>query len=179
MVTGPFFSDSSKDRRLQSVGPSSISSCERCSADGISASLFHRRNVAFSLTSEINRVSVVAPGRIIRCCISHPVARSKSRRDVRCLSSSGYIKRRVRRNVGAGKFTILIVLTYQRCMLTAGIFPLTVFCKNGDITNPELSGGKMPDAGRNMTRDLRAPAPTPSHLRATVAIKGSFRGAEF
>ncbi|EPK0098828.1 hypothetical protein RFC94_004705, partial [Klebsiella pneumoniae] len=26
----------------------------------------------------------------------------------------------------------------------------TVFCKNGDITNPELSGGKMPDAGRNM-----------------------------
>ncbi|HFY4495103.1 TPA: peptidoglycan DD-metalloendopeptidase family protein, partial [Salmonella enterica subsp. enterica serovar Typhimurium] len=27
---------------------SSISSCERCSADGISASLFHRRNVAFS-----------------------------------------------------------------------------------------------------------------------------------
>ncbi|MDW7344742.1 hypothetical protein RNO67_14110, partial [Escherichia coli] len=24
--------------------------------------------------------------------------------------------------------------------------------------------------------DLRAPAPTPSHLRATVAIKGSFRG---
>ncbi|HGT5327364.1 TPA: hypothetical protein ACM34U_004494, partial [Escherichia coli] len=44
---------------------SSISSCERCSADGISASLFHRRNVAFSLTSEINRVSVVAPGRII------------------------------------------------------------------------------------------------------------------
>ncbi|GKL72896.1 hypothetical protein NUBL22817_50650 [Klebsiella pneumoniae] len=35
------------------------------------------------------------------------------------------------------------------------------------------------DAGRNMTWDLRAPAPTPSHLRATVAIKGSFRGAEF
>lgn len=31
-----------------------------------------------------------------------------------------------------------------------GYFPLTVFCKNGDITNPELSGGKMPDAGRNM-----------------------------
>ncbi|VCX58246.1 hypothetical protein BANRA_04817 [Escherichia coli] len=59
-------------------------------------------------------------------------------------------------------------------MLTAGIFPLTVFCKNGDITNPELSGGKMPDAGRNMTWDLRAPAPTPSHLRATVAIKGRF-----
>ena len=28
-------------------------------------------------------------------------------------------------------------------------------------------------------QDLRAPAPTPSHLRATVAIKGSFRGAEF
>ncbi|MEN2486140.1 hypothetical protein AAY798_27350 [Klebsiella quasipneumoniae] len=58
-------------------------------------------------------------------------------------------------------------------------FVETVFCKNGDITNPELSGGKMPDAGRNMTWDLRAPAPTPSHLRATVAIKGSFRGAEF
>lgn len=30
-----------------------------------------------------------------------------------------------------------------------------------------------------VTWDLRAPAPTPSHLRATVAIKGSFRGAEF
>nr|CDK02039.1 Putative membrane protein [Klebsiella pneumoniae] len=30
-----------------------------------------------------------------------------------------------------------------------------------------------------LTWDLRAPAPTPSHLRATVAIKGSFRGAEF
>ncbi|MDL7985203.1 hypothetical protein QS927_18400 [Escherichia coli] len=30
-----------------------------------------------------------------------------------------------------------------------------------------------------MPWDLRAPAPTPSHLRATVAIKGSFRGAEF
>lgn len=59
------------------------------------------------------------------------------------------------------------------------LFLFTVFCKNGDITNPELSGGKMPDAGRNMTWDLRAPAPTPSHLRATVAIKGSFRGAEF
>ncbi|MEX1776187.1 hypothetical protein WMQ18_24300 [Escherichia coli] len=29
------------------------------------------------------------------------------------------------------------------------------------------------------TRNLRAPAPTPSHLRTTVAIKGSFRGAEF
>ncbi len=179
MVTGPFFSDSSKDRRLQSVGPSSISSCERCSADGISASLFHRRNVAFSLTSEINRVSVVAPGRIIRCCISHPVARSKSRPGRSLLIQLRVYKRRVRRNVQGGKFTILIVLTYQRCMLTAGIFPLTVFCKNGDITNPELSGGKMPDAGRNMTSDLRAPAPTPSHLRATVAIKGSFRGAEF
>lgn len=33
--------------------------------------------------------------------------------------------------------------------------------------------------GRKYTWDLRAPAPTPSHLRATVAIKGSFRGAEF
>ncbi|HFK4738789.1 TPA: DUF6404 family protein, partial [Escherichia coli] len=30
-----------------------------------------------------------------------------------------------------------------------------------------------------ITRNLRAPAPTPSHLRTTVAIKGSFRGAEF
>ncbi|EPO5459220.1 hypothetical protein ACUB3F_005594, partial [Klebsiella pneumoniae] len=46
----------------------------------------------------------------------------------------------------------------------AGLGIITVFCKNGDITNPELSGGKMPDAGRNMTWDLRAPAPTPSHL---------------
>ncbi len=101
MVTGPFFSDSSKDRRLQSVGPSSISSCERCSADGISASLFHRRNVAFSLTSEINRVSVVAPGRIIRCCISHPVARSKSRPGRSLLIQLRVYKRRVRRNVRA------------------------------------------------------------------------------
>ncbi len=145
-----FFSDSSKDRRLQSVGPSSISSCERCSADGISASLFHRRNVAFSLTSEINRVSVVAPG-IIRCCISHPVARSKSRPGRSLLIQLRVYKKTGKAKCpGPGKFTILIVLTYQRCMLTAGIFPLTVFCKNGDITNPELSGGKMPDAGRNM-----------------------------
>lgn len=60
-----------------------------------------------------------------------------------------------------------------------GYFPSDRILQNGDITNPELSGGKMPDAGRNMTWDLRAPAPTPSHLRATVAIKGSFRGAEF
>ncbi|WP_259678032.1 phage tail protein, partial [Klebsiella pneumoniae] len=30
-----------------------------------------------------------------------------------------------------------------------GMYVITVFCKNGDITNPELSGGKMPDAGRN------------------------------
>ncbi len=83
--------------------------------------------------------------------ISHPVARSKSRPGRSLLIQLRVYKRRVRRNVQASKFTILIVLTYQRCMLTAGIFPLTVFCKNGDITNPELSGGKMPDAGRNMT----------------------------
>lgn len=69
------------------------------SADGISASLFHRRNVAFSLTSEINRVSVVAPGRIIRCCISHPVARSKSRPGRSLLIQLRVYKRRVRRNV--------------------------------------------------------------------------------
>lgn len=67
--------------------------------DGISASLFHRRNVAFSLTSEINRVSVVAPGRIIRCCISHPVARSKSRPGRSLLIQLRVYKRRVRRNV--------------------------------------------------------------------------------
>ncbi len=79
-----------------------------------------------------------------------PCRQIEKQADVRCLSSPVY-KRRVRRNVRPCKFTILIVLTYQRCMLTAGIFPLTVFCKNGDITNPELSGGKMPDAGRNMT----------------------------
>ena len=59
-------------------------------------------------------------------------------------------------------------------MLTAGIFPLTVFCKNGDITNPELSGGKMPDAGRNMTRDLRAPAPTPSPSELLLPLRGRF-----
>ncbi len=70
-------------------------------------------------------------------------------------------------------------LEYQAKFPGDPLSVLTVFCKNGDITNPELSGGKMPDAGRNMTWDLRAPAPTPSHLRATVAIKGSFRGAEF
>ncbi|MDP0662316.1 hypothetical protein Q8F81_26615, partial [Klebsiella pneumoniae] len=71
------------------------------------------------------------------------------------------------------------MLTYQRCMLTAGIFPLTVFFKNGDITNPELSGGKKPDAGRKKNWGLRAPAPTPSHLRATVSIKGAVCGAVF
>ncbi len=43
------------------------------------------------------------------------------------------------------------------------------------------TGERMMAAGQIMqqTWDLRAPAPTPSHLRATVAIKGSFRGAEF
>ncbi|VCX58104.1 hypothetical protein BANRA_04675 [Escherichia coli] len=79
-----------------------------------------------------------------------PCRQIEKQADVRCLSSSGYIKDGKAKCPGR-KFTILIVLTYQRCMLTAGIFPLTVFCKNGDITNPELSGGKMPDAGRNMT----------------------------
>ncbi len=89
-------------------------------------------------------------------------------------------KRRVRRNVQGPQIHDTDSADVSALhALTAGIFPLTVFCKNGDITNPELSGGKMPDAGRNMTWDLRAPAPTPSHLRATVAIKGSFRGAEF
>lgn len=35
-------------------------------------------------------------------------------------------------------------------MFMACIFPLTAFCKNSDITDSELSGGKMPDAERNM-----------------------------
>ncbi len=83
-------------------------------------------------------------------------------------------KRRVRRNVGAGKFTILIVLTYQRCMLTAGIFPLTVFCKNGDITNPELSGGKMPDAGRNMTGTYVRPHRHPHTFELLLPLRGRF-----
>ncbi|OEC06736.1 hypothetical protein A8277_26485, partial [Salmonella enterica subsp. enterica serovar Typhimurium] len=39
---------------------------------------------------------------------------------------------------------------YQRCMLTAGIFPLTRFFKKGGYSNPQLSGGKKPDAGREM-----------------------------
>lgn len=43
-----------------------------------------------------------------------------------------------------------------------------------------LNRQKIRDAiSEHTTWDLRAPAPTPSHLRATVAIKGSFRGAEF
>lgn len=51
------------------------------------------------MVSEINRVSVVAPGRIIRCCISHPVARSKSRPGRSLLIQLRVYKRRVRRNV--------------------------------------------------------------------------------
>ncbi|SXN88597.1 glycogen phosphorylase [Klebsiella pneumoniae] len=52
-----------------------------------------------NIVSEINRVSVVAPGRIIRCCISHPVARSKSRPGRSLLIQLRVYKRRVRRNV--------------------------------------------------------------------------------
>ncbi len=66
-------------------------------------------------------------------------------------------------------------------MLTAGIFPLTVFCKNGDITNPELSGGKMPDAGRNMIHigEEGAQKTDTSICRAmpeTVVITSAFSG---
>lgn len=42
------------------------------------------------------------------------------------------------------------MLTYQRSMLTTGIFSLAVFCQHGNIMDGELSGDKMPDAGRNM-----------------------------
>lgn len=45
---------------------------------------------------------------------------------------------------------------------------------NRFMSNAEQGGNTL-----IITWDLRAPAPTPSHLRATVAIKGSFRGAEF
>ncbi|WP_213199758.1 hypothetical protein, partial [Escherichia coli] len=38
---------------------------------------------------------------------------------------------------------------------------------------------RFPSGSEIIPRNLRAPAPTPSHLRTTVAIKGSFRGAEF
>ncbi len=42
------------------------------------------------------------------------------------------------------------MLTYQRCMLTTGIFSLAVFCQHGYIMDPELSGDKIPDSGRSM-----------------------------
>ena len=42
------------------------------------------------------------------------------------------------------------MLTYQRGMLTTGIFSLTILCQHGDIVDSELSGDKMPDAERNM-----------------------------
>jgi hypothetical protein len=42
------------------------------------------------------------------------------------------------------------MLTYQSGMLTTGIFSLTILCQHGDIVDGELSGDKMPDAGRNM-----------------------------
>lgn len=48
----------------------------------------------------------------------------------------------------------------------------------GDCANTSRLQGYVAGALIS-TWDLRAPAPTPSHLRATVAIKGSFRGAEF
>jgi len=35
-------------------------------------------------------------------------------------------------------------------MLTTGIFSLAVFWQHGDIMDGELSGDKIPDAGRNM-----------------------------
>ena len=53
-----------------------------------SASLFHRRNVAFSLPLK-STGSAWWPGENNTMLHCHPVARSKSRRDVRCLSSSG------------------------------------------------------------------------------------------
>lgn len=43
----------------------------------------------------------------------------------------------------------------------------------------QQSASNWGELEKEFTWDLRAPAPTPSHLRATVAIKGSFRGAEF
>lgn len=46
-------------------------------------------------------------------------------------------------------------------------------------TDPQSGQPAGQRAHKPFTWDLRAPAPTPSHLRATVAIKGSFRGAEF
>ena len=48
---------------------------------------------------------------------------------------------------------------------------------NGQLPQYMTQGANTPFI--TVTWDLRAPAPTPSHLRATVAIKGSFRGAEF
>ncbi len=135
---GPFFSDSSKDRRLQSVGPSSISSCENAVRLTVSVPVCSTGATSpFPCYSEINRVSVVARGEYTM--LHKPPCRQieKAGEDVRCLSSSGVYKKTGKGEMsGRQEFTILIVLTYQRCMLTAGIFPLTVFCKNGDITNP-------------------------------------------
>ena len=63
------------------------------------------------------------------------------------------------------------MLTYQRGMLTTRIFSLTILCQHGDIVDGELSGDKMPDAGRNMihigekgTQKTHAP-----YLQGTVA----------
>lgn len=64
--------------------------------------------------------------------------------------------------------------------LLLGVVDTAMMAQNALTAAESLGLGGVYIGGlRNNTWDLRAPAPTPSHLRATVAIKGSFRGAEF
>ncbi len=181
MVTGPFFSDSSKDRRGCNCWAPAASPAVNAVRLTVSVPVCSTGATSpFPLPPEINRQRKWLRGRIIRCCISHPVvARSKSRPDVRCLSSSGYIKDGKVKCPGRANSRCSIVLTYQRCMLTAG-FPDRIPART-DITNPELSGGK--NAGRRKAEydrgPTRAPAPTPHTFELLLPLRGRFVVLEF
>ncbi len=80
------------------------------------------------------------------------------------------------------KNLIPTVLNSPKSLLFVSLFLLTV----GQMVDLQVAVSGAPQWQRVVSglffyipRNLRAPAPTPSHLRTTVAIKGSFRGAEF
>lgn len=66
---------------------------------------------------------------------------------------------------------------WQVTVLTGGLWGISWGCAMWFIYRGP--SGMVAGEAIIITRNLRAPAPTPSHLRTTVAIKGSFRGAEF
>ncbi|MDP0864120.1 hypothetical protein Q8F77_26960, partial [Klebsiella pneumoniae] len=64
------------------------------------------------------------------------------------------------------------MLTYQRCMLTAGFFPLTAFCQKGAITKPELAVRENAGAGRELAllHNSQPPRAAP-HPRTGLLLK--------